>query len=260
MSTVGFRSSIGTNGTIGTNRVNWHSISTPLVKCISLRGLRLFSLRFGLSTVGLRSSIGTNGTIGTNRVTWHSIGTPLVKCISLRGVRLFSLRFGFSTVEFRSSIGTNGTIGTNRVTWHSIGTPLVKCISLRGLRLFSLRFAIHVQYTQTDMNRQNTLTTRTIGKRLRFVKDALRFVPLEQMVSSSVDRNSIGEMHLINTCKPCENEWSIGTIGTNGKVVSRLVNHWNHSCRIHKRLRFVKTHSLIVPLVKDYDSYHWNEW
>ena len=36
LSTVGFRSSIGTNGTIGTNRVTWHSIGTPLVKCISL--------------------------------------------------------------------------------------------------------------------------------------------------------------------------------------------------------------------------------
>ena len=81
----------------------------------------------------------------------------------------------------------------------------------------------HVQYTQTDTNGQNTLTNRTIGKRLRFVKDALRFVPLERMVSSSVDRNSIGEMHLISTCKPCENEWSIGTIGTNGKLVSRFV-------------------------------------
>ena len=96
--------------------MDWHSIGTPLVNCISLRGLRLFSLRFGLSTAGFRSSIGTNGTIGTNRVTWHSIGTPLVNCISLRGLRLFSLRFGLSTAGLRSSIGTNGTIGTNRVT------------------------------------------------------------------------------------------------------------------------------------------------
>ena len=88
------------------------------------------------------------------------------------------------------------------------------------------KYITHVQYTQTDTNRQNALTNRTIGKRLRFVKDALRFVPLERMVSSSFDRNSIGEMHLINTCKPCKNEWSIGTIGTigtNGKVLSRLV-------------------------------------
>ena len=86
--------------------------------------------------------------------------------------------------------------------------------------------ATHVLYTQMDTNRQNTLTNRTIGKRLRFVKDALRFVPFERMVSSSFDRNSIGEMHLINTCKPCKKEWSIGTIGTigtNGKEVSRLV-------------------------------------
>ena len=83
MSTVGFGLSIGTNGTIGTNRVTWHSIGTPLMKCISLRGLRLFSQRIGLSTAEFRSSICTNGIIGTNGVTWHSIGTPLVECISL---------------------------------------------------------------------------------------------------------------------------------------------------------------------------------
>ena len=71
---------------------------------------------------------------------------------------------------------------------------------------------------------------RTIGKRFRFVKEALRFVPLERMVSSLVDRYTICKLHLINTCKQRENEWSIGTIGTigtNGKVVNRLVNHWN---------------------------------
>ena len=39
----GIPSSIGTNGTIGTNRVTWHSIGTRLVKCISLRALRIFS-------------------------------------------------------------------------------------------------------------------------------------------------------------------------------------------------------------------------
>ena len=66
------------NGTIGTNRVDGHSIS--------LRGVRLFSLRIGLSTVGFRLSIGTNDTFDTNGVTWHSIGTPLVNCISLRGL------------------------------------------------------------------------------------------------------------------------------------------------------------------------------
>ena len=99
---------------------------------------------------------------------------------------------------------------------------LINFLGFKGEHLFDT----HVQYTQMDTNRQNTLTNRTIGKRLRFVKDALRFVPLEQMVSSSFDWDSIGEMHVINTCKPCENEWSIGTIGTigtNGKVVSRLV-------------------------------------
>ena len=81
--------------------------------------------------------------------------------------------------------------------------------------------------THTITIRQNTLTNRTIGKRLRFVKEALRFVPLERIVSSSVYRYTICKLHLINTCKPYENEWLIGTIGTNGKVVSRLVHHWN---------------------------------
>ena len=96
--------------------MTWYSIGTPLVNCISLRRLKLFLLRFGLSTVGFRSSIGTNGTIDTNRMIWHSIGKPLVNCISVRGLRLFSLRFGLSTVRFRLSIGTNGTIGTNGMT------------------------------------------------------------------------------------------------------------------------------------------------
>ena len=76
--------SIRINGAIG------QPTGTPLVKCISLRSLRIFSLRIGLSTVGFRSSIGTNGTIGTSGVTWHSTGTRLVKCISLRALRLFS--------------------------------------------------------------------------------------------------------------------------------------------------------------------------
>ena len=35
---------------------------------------------------------------------------------------------------------------------------------------------------------------------------------------------TIGEIHLIDTRKPWGNKWSIGTLG---KVVSRLVNHWN---------------------------------
>ena len=85
-----FRSSIGTNGTIGINGVTWHSIGTPLVKCISLRELTVFFQWIRLSTVLFRSSIGTNGTIGTNGVTWYSIGTLLVKCISLRALRIFS--------------------------------------------------------------------------------------------------------------------------------------------------------------------------
>ena len=38
LSTVGFRSSIGTNGMIGTNRMIWNAIGTPLVNCISLKG------------------------------------------------------------------------------------------------------------------------------------------------------------------------------------------------------------------------------
>ena len=79
MSSVGFRSSIGTNGTIDTNRVTWLSIGTPLMNCISIRVLRQFLLQIRFSTVGFRSSTGTNGTIGTNRVPWLYSGTLLVK-------------------------------------------------------------------------------------------------------------------------------------------------------------------------------------
>ena len=85
-----FRSSIGTNGTIGTNGVTRHSIGTQLVKCISLRALRIFFSWIRLSTVGFRSSIGTNGTNCTSGVTRHSIGILLVKCMSLRALRIFS--------------------------------------------------------------------------------------------------------------------------------------------------------------------------
>lgn len=41
----------------------------------------------------------------------------------------------------------------------------------------------HVQYTQIDTNRQETLTNGTIGKRSPFVKEALRFVLLVGMES-----------------------------------------------------------------------------
>ena len=62
-------------------------------------------------------------------------------------------------------------------------------IKSRGLKHpYEAQENTHVKYIQTDTIRQNTLTSRTIGKRLRFVKEALRFVPLERMVSSSVDR------------------------------------------------------------------------
>ena len=73
---------------------------------------------------------------------------------------------------------------------------------------------IHVQYTQTDTNRQNTLTNRTIGKRLRFVKEVLRFVPLERMVNSSVDRYTICKLHLITL---------VSRAKTNGRLVPLLV-------------------------------------
>ena len=40
---MGFRSSIGTNGTIGTSGLIRQSIGIPLMKCMSLRGLGMFS-------------------------------------------------------------------------------------------------------------------------------------------------------------------------------------------------------------------------
>ena len=63
---------------------------------------------------------------------------------------------------------------------------------------------MHVQYIQTDTNRQNTLTSGTISKWSPFVKEALRFVPLVRMESSSVDY-----------LEPCERDLLIGAIGTN---------------------------------------------
>ena len=67
---------------------------------------------------------------------------------------------------------------------HSFRFPFFDSLTISPF----LHFLTHVQYTQTDTIRQNTLTNGTIGKRLRFVKETLRFVPLERMVSSSVDR------------------------------------------------------------------------
>ena len=57
----------------------------------------------------------------------------------------------------------------------------------------------HVQYTQTDTNRQETLTSGTIGKKSLFVKEALRFAPLVRMKSSSVHWYTICKLHLITT-------------------------------------------------------------
>ena len=52
-------------------------------------------------------------------------------------------------------------------------------------------------YTQTDTNRQETLTNGAIGKKSPFVNEALRFVPLVRMESSSVHWYTICELHLI---------------------------------------------------------------
>ena len=57
-------------------------------------------------------------------------------------------------------------------------------------RLAELLFCLatldnHDQYTQTDTNRQETLTNGTIGKKSPFVKEALRFGPLVRMEISS---------------------------------------------------------------------------
>ena len=41
----------------------------------------------------------------------------------------------------------------------------------------------HVQYTQTDTNREETFTNGTIGKKQPFVKEALQFARLVRMES-----------------------------------------------------------------------------
>ena len=59
--------------------------------------------------------------------------------------------------------------------------------------------ATHVQSTQTDTNRQETLTNGTIGKKSPLVKEGLRFAPLVRMESSSVHWYTICKLHLITT-------------------------------------------------------------
>ena len=54
----------------------------------------------------------------------------------------------------------------------------------------------HVQYTQTDTNRQETLANGTIGKKSPFVKEALRFAPLEK---EAADRYSICKLHILTS-------------------------------------------------------------
>ena len=57
----------------------------------------------------------------------------------------------------------------------------------------------HVQYTQTDTNRQKTLTNGTIGKKSPFIKEALQFASLVRMESSSIHWYTICKLHLITT-------------------------------------------------------------
>ena len=69
----------------------------------------------------------------------------------------------------------------------------VSCSVARGLNISSTflikqEIGTHVQYTQTDTNRQETLTNGTVGKKSPLVKEALWFAPLVRMESSSVHR------------------------------------------------------------------------
>ena len=120
-----FYPSIGTNGTIGTNRRSLTSIGTPLVNHMSLRGLRVCAMVQGR----FYPSIGTNGTIGTIGRSVNSMGTPLVNRISLGRLGICAM----VQKAFYPSIGTNGTIGANGCSLRSIGAPLVNCIPLGGL-------------------------------------------------------------------------------------------------------------------------------
>ena len=52
----------------------------------------------------------------------------------------------------------------------------------------------HTCPIQTDTNRQETLTNGTIGKKSSFVKEALRFTPLEK---EAADRYSICKLHIL---------------------------------------------------------------
>ena len=69
-----FQSSIGTYGTIGTNRKAQYS-NGSIGECLSLRGLRLVSHVVWLGTGQFQWSIGTNGTISTNRKAPYSNGS-----------------------------------------------------------------------------------------------------------------------------------------------------------------------------------------
>ena len=84
----------------------------------------------------------------------------------------------------------------------------VSCSVARGLNISSTflikqEIGTHVQYTQTDTNRQETLTNGTVGKISPLVKEALWFAPLVRMESSSVHWYTSGKLHLITTWEPC---------------------------------------------------------
>ena len=81
-----------------TNRLQWniiHSNGIPLVKCMSLRGLRMF----------LRLQAARGCILLVHWYDWyqwnnpHAIGIPLVKCISLRALRIFSTVSGCEGVH-----------------------------------------------------------------------------------------------------------------------------------------------------------------
>ena len=116
-----------------------HSIGTPLVNCISLRGLKIF-LRAHRSERGFILLV--HWYDWYDWYEWniiHSIGTPLVNCISLWGLRIFwwahRAERGFILLFHWYDWYEWNII-------HSIGTPLVNSISLWDLEYFYGRIGL----------------------------------------------------------------------------------------------------------------------
>ena len=112
---------------------NTYSIGILLVKCISLRRLKIFPSATGW--VGVHS---TRPLVRLVRlVQWnntYSVGILLVKCISLRRIKYFC----WLQVEWGCILLVHWYDWYQWNNTYSIGILLVKCISLRGLKIFLL--------------------------------------------------------------------------------------------------------------------------